>query len=53
MEFNLPEQLSDFSNGDWQEITEEIFREIFRRSPIKRAKYAGLKRNIEFVISGE
>jgi epoxyqueuosine reductase len=52
-QFNLPESLAAFKNSDWQEITEEVFREIFRRSPVKRAKYEGLKRNIEFVISPE
>jgi epoxyqueuosine reductase len=52
-QFNLPESLAGFKNSDWQEITEEVFKEIFRRSPVKRAKYEGLKRNIEFVISPE
>lgn len=48
-EFALSEQLSGFSNSDWTEITQEVFSEIFRRSPIKRAKFDGLKRNISFV----
>jgi epoxyqueuosine reductase len=52
-EFTLPESLAGFTNNDWQEITEEIFREIFRRSPVKRTKYEGLKRNIDFVISSK
>jgi epoxyqueuosine reductase len=52
-EFALPESLAGFTNNDWQEITEEIFREIFRRSPVKRTKYDGLKRNIDFVISSK
>lgn len=52
-QFNLPESLAGFTNGDWQEITEEVFKEIFRRSPVKRAKYKGLRRNIDFVISPE
>jgi epoxyqueuosine reductase len=52
-QFNLPESLSGFTNSDWQEVTEEVFKEIFRRSPVKRAKYEGLRRNIEFVISPE
>ncbi|MEO6284950.1 MAG: tRNA epoxyqueuosine(34) reductase QueG [Dyadobacter sp.] len=52
-EFALPESLAGFRNNDWQEITEEIFREIFRRSPVKRTKYEGLKRNIDFVISSK
>jgi epoxyqueuosine reductase len=33
----------------WREITEETFCEIFRRSPLKRAGYEGLKRNIAFL----
>lgn len=41
--------LLDMRREDWQEITEEVFREIFRGSAVKRTKYAGLKRNIEFV----
>lgn len=52
-QFDMPESLAGFSNDDWREITEDVFREIFRRSPVKRAKFDGLKRNIEFVISPE
>jgi epoxyqueuosine reductase len=37
------------SNNDWQEITEEIFKEIFRKSAIKRTKFEGLKRNLKFI----
>ncbi|GAB4024333.1 tRNA epoxyqueuosine(34) reductase QueG [Spirosoma gilvum] len=40
--------LASFSKTDWEEITEEIFREIFRRSAVKRTKLEGLKRNITF-----
>lgn len=48
-EFTLPQDLSTFKRTDWEEITEEVFRELFRRSPIKRTKYEGLKRNIDFL----
>lgn len=34
---------------DWKEITQEMFSEIFRKSAVKRTKFAGLKRNIEFL----
>jgi epoxyqueuosine reductase len=34
---------------DWEEITEEVFRDIFRKSAVKRTKYSGLKRNITFL----
>ncbi len=44
----LPEILS-FSNNDWEELTEETFKIIFKNSPIKRSKWQGIKRNINFL----
>ena len=43
-----PDLLS-MTKRDWIEITEETFRAVFKKSPIKRAKYLGLKRNIDFL----
>jgi epoxyqueuosine reductase len=37
------------SKKEWTEITEETFRAVFKNSPLKRAKYAGIKRNIDFL----
>ena len=34
---------------DWQEITEAVFQKVFKDSAVKRTKFAGLKRNIEFL----
>ncbi|MEO1436884.1 MAG: tRNA epoxyqueuosine(34) reductase QueG [Bacteroidota bacterium] len=34
---------------DWHEITEDVFRTIFKHSAVKRTKYAGLKRNLAFL----
>ena len=48
-EFDLHPELIEFTNADWEEITQEVFQEIFRRSPVKRTKLEGLKRNIAFV----
>ena len=48
-EFKPSEPILNYSAKDWEEITEDIFQEIFRRSPVKRAKYEGLKRNIQFI----
>ena len=31
------------------EITEDIFNEVFKNSPLKRTKFEGIKRNIEFL----
>ena len=41
--------LLSHSKKDWEELTEEIFQDIFKKSPIKRTKYSGLIRNIEFL----
>ncbi|GAB2764834.1 tRNA epoxyqueuosine(34) reductase QueG [Salinimicrobium soli] len=43
-----PELLS-MSKKDWEEITEETFRKVFKKSAVKRTKYSGLKRNINFL----
>ena len=41
--------LLNMTKNDWEEITEEVFRKVFKKSAVKRTKYAGLKRNIEFL----
>ncbi len=41
--------LLDMSRREWMEITEDLFRELFRRSAVKRTKYEGLKRNLKFL----
>jgi epoxyqueuosine reductase len=30
-------------------MTEDVFKEFFSKSAVKRTKYAGLKRNIQFL----
>ena len=45
-------QLLEMDKREWEEITEEVFREIFRKSAVKRTKYKGLKRNIAFLKEG-
>lgn len=44
--------LLNFRKNDWQELSQDLFSEIFRKSPVKRTKFAGLERNIKF-ISGQ
>jgi epoxyqueuosine reductase len=41
--------LLQLSRRDWVELTEETFGRVFKKSAVKRVKYAGLKRNIEFI----
>ncbi|MGV3508606.1 MAG: tRNA epoxyqueuosine(34) reductase QueG [Sphingobacteriaceae bacterium] len=47
--FQPGNELLNFSKADWEEITEEVFQKVFQKSPVKRTKFAGLKRNIEFL----
>jgi epoxyqueuosine reductase len=42
-----PEILS-YSKSDWEEITIETFQKVFKNSALKRTKYEGLLRNINF-----
>lgn len=50
--FEPQPDLLDMTKADWEDLTEEVFQKVFRRSAVKRAKYGGLRRNIEF-LSGE
>jgi epoxyqueuosine reductase len=42
-----PEILSYFKS-DWEEITNDTFQKVFKNSALKRTKYEGLLRNINF-----
>lgn len=44
----IPEILN-FTTEDWEELTEESFRKIFKESPLKRSKYKGIQRNLKFI----
>ncbi|PHR49751.1 MAG: tRNA epoxyqueuosine(34) reductase QueG [Fluviicola sp.] len=43
------EKLLKMSKADWEDLTEEVFNEIFRKSAVKRTKLSGLRRNIDFL----
>ncbi|SCY73515.1 tRNA epoxyqueuosine(34) reductase QueG [Flavobacterium caeni] len=47
--FNPNPELLTMSRKDWEEITEETFRAVFKDSAVKRTKFSGLKRNIDFL----
>jgi epoxyqueuosine reductase len=42
-------KLLAMNRHEWQEITEDVFNELFQKSAVKRTKYEGLKRNILFL----
>jgi|TARA_B110000093_G_scaffold110111_1_gene118192 epoxyqueuosine reductase len=44
--FNPHEDLLKMSKHDWDDLTEEVFQELFRKSAVKRTKFPGLIRNI-------
>jgi len=48
-EFKPHPKLPDMGREDWMEITEEVFRKIFRKSAVKRTKFKGLSRNLNFL----
>lgn len=47
--FTPHSDLLDQSKEEWHELTEAVFKHLFRKSAVKRTKYAGLKRNIGFL----
>lgn len=49
IEFEPSEYILAYSKKDWEEITEDVFNELFKKSPLKRTKFEGLKRNIHFL----
>lgn len=47
--FNPKPELLQYSKKEWKELTQEVFSEIFKKSPVKRTKFSGLKRNMDFL----
>jgi epoxyqueuosine reductase len=51
IEFKPIPEILNFSTTEWESLTEEAFKKIFRESPLSRAKYAGIRRNLTFLQS--
>ena len=49
--FNPHPDLLSMTKGDWKDLQEDTFKELFRKSAVKRTKFSGLKRNITFLKS--
>lgn len=47
--FDPRDELMNKTKQEWQEITQEVFSRVFSKSAVKRTKFKGLKRNIEFL----
>jgi epoxyqueuosine reductase len=39
----------DLTKRDWEELSDEAFKQIFKKSPLMRTKKTSLDRNINFV----
>jgi len=46
----LPEILN-LTTKEWEELSEEMFRKLFKFSPLSRSKHKGIQRNIRFLKS--
>ena len=49
--FNRYVPWKGFNKRDWQEITDEVFLQVFAGTPVMRAKASGLRKNIEFIYT--
>jgi epoxyqueuosine reductase len=47
--FDPNPDLLSFTKKDWEEITKDVFKKIFKKSAVKRTKLSGLRRNIDFL----
>jgi len=47
--FEPRSELFEMTRGDWEELTEEVFAGLFPKSAVKRTRFSGLRRNIDFL----
>ena len=48
-QFDPHPDLLKLTKKEWEELSEETYQNLFRKSAVKRTKYSGLKRNITFI----
>jgi epoxyqueuosine reductase len=48
-QFEPAPELLNMTAKDWKELKEETFKSLFKHSAVKRTKFKGLKRNIDFL----
>lgn len=42
-------EILNLTTQQWEEMSEETFQQIFKHSPLKRTKFAGIQRNLKFI----
>jgi len=50
-ELSENENLLNMTQKEWKEITEDVFQNVFKKSAVKRTKFKGLLRNLNFISS--
>ena len=45
---NPKNEINKYSKKDWLELTDEVFKVVFKETPLERTKFKGLKRNIQY-----
>jgi epoxyqueuosine reductase len=48
-EFEPKPELLNMTKQEWEELSEDSFKKLFKNSAVKRTKYNGMKRNISFL----
>jgi epoxyqueuosine reductase len=48
-EFSPIPEVLDLSKGEWEAMSEQMFRAILKHSPIKRSKWKGVQRNLKAI----
>ena len=49
LQFTPIPEILNLTTKEWQEMSEETFKQIFKNSPLKRSKYSGIQRNLKFI----
>ena len=47
--FEPLKEILNFSINDWNELSEDAFKTIFKDSPLKRSKFSGIQRNLKWL----
>lgn len=47
--FQASPEIIKYSKSDWEEITHDTFQQIFKNSALKRSKFEGVLRNLNFL----
>ena len=53
VEFTPIPEVLNLSTSEWNALTEDSFKKIFKHSPLRRSKFQGIKRNLQFLQSSD